>query len=95
MVSIIGIITPVMRKKHQGTLQAILSRPSRSDIKWADIESLLVALGAEIQERKGSRVAIVLNDIVAIFHRPHPRKEADKGSVASMRRFLKEAGITA
>ena len=95
MVSIIDIITPVMRKKHQGTLQAILSRPSRSDIKWADIESLLVALGAEIQERKGSRVAIVLNDIVAIFHRPHPRKEADKGSVASMRRFLKEAGITA
>jgi len=95
MVSIIGIIAPVMRKKHQGTLQAILSRPSRSDIKWADIESLLVALGAEIQERKGSRVAIVLNDIVAIFHRPHPRKEADKGSVASMRRFLKEAGITA
>ena len=95
MVSIIGIITPVMRKKHQGTLQAILSRPSRSDIKWADIESLLVALGAEIQERKGSRVAIVLNDIVAIFHRPHLRKEADKGSVASMRRFLKEAGITA
>ncbi|WP_363318184.1 hypothetical protein [Nostoc sp. NMS4] len=29
----------------------------------------------------------------AIFHRPHPEKETDKGAVKSMRRFLTEAGI--
>ena len=95
MIALFDTINPVMRKKHQGALQAIFSKPSRSDIEWSEVESLLVALGAEIQERKGSRVAIVLNDVVAIFHRPHPRKEVDKGSVASIRRFLKEAGITA
>lgn len=34
------------------------------------------------------------NDVKAIFHRPHPRKEAKKGAVVSMRRFLTEAGVT-
>jgi len=36
---------------------------------------------------------IVLNDVRSVFHRPHPRKETDKGSVRSMRRFLTEAGV--
>jgi hypothetical protein len=29
----------------------------------------------------------------AVFHRPHPEKETDKGALKSVRRFLKEAGI--
>lgn len=82
-----------MRKKHLRTLEAIFKRPTRSGIPWTDIESLLAACGADIEERSGSRVAIELNDVIAIFHRPHPRKEADKGTVASMRRFLNEARI--
>ncbi|MGA2593932.1 MAG: hypothetical protein ABSH32_28860 [Bryobacteraceae bacterium] len=28
-----------------------------------------------------------------MFHRPHPRKEADRGAVAALRRFLEQAGI--
>ncbi|MDE0218784.1 MAG: type II toxin-antitoxin system HicA family toxin [Spirochaetaceae bacterium] len=58
-----------------------------------DIENLLRACGADFEERTGSRVAIILNDVLAIFHRPHPRKETDKGSVASVRRFLMAAGF--
>ena len=54
---------------------------------------MFVACGAGIEERAGSRVVIELNDVIAVFHRPHPRKEADKGSVASVRRFLTEAGV--
>jgi len=30
----------------------------------------------------------------AVFHRPHPQKETDKGALKSVRRFLKETGIT-
>ncbi len=69
------------------------SRPTQANIKWDDVESLLKAFGAHIEERKGSRVAMELNDVVAIFHRPHPEKEIDKGAVASIRRFFKEAGV--
>ena len=36
---------------------------------------------------------IALNDIRAVFHRPHPRKETDKGAVAAMRHFLIEVGV--
>ena len=55
--------------------------------------SLLLACGAYIEERAGSRLAVELNDTRAIFHRPHPRQDTDKGTIASMRRFLVEAGI--
>ena len=67
--------------------------PTLSNINWGDIESLLLACGAEISEGRGSRVRIALNGVRAVFHRPHPRKETDKGAVVSMRRFLAEAGV--
>ena len=62
-------------------------------IKWADIEALLVALGAELSEGSGSRIRITLNGVRAVFHRPHPQPTTDKGAVKSMRRFLTQAGI--
>jgi hypothetical protein len=82
-----------MRRKHVQTFDAIFSEPIQSGILWRDIEVMLEALGAEITERRGSRVCISLNGIDAVFHRPHPRKETNKGAVNSMRRFLKEAGV--
>ncbi len=54
---------------------------------------MLRHLGAELSEGRGSRVRIFLNGVRAVFHRPHPQKETDKGAFASMRRFLVEAGI--
>ena len=54
---------------------------------------MLAALGADISEGSGSRVRISLNGVDAVFHRPHPRKETDKGSMKSMRRFLKQASV--
>ena len=83
-----------MNKKYRKTLQAIFEDPVRSSILWSDIERLLVALGAEISEGSGSRVRIALRGVRAVFHRPHPQKETNKGAVVSMRRFLNEAGVT-
>ena len=82
-----------MDKKNKTTLAAIFEDPVRSDILWADIENLLYALGAEIAEGRGSRLRVALTDVRAVFHRPHPRKVTDKGSVKSMRRFLIAAGV--
>jgi HicA toxin of bacterial toxin-antitoxin, len=65
----------------------------RPNILWTDIEALLVNLGAEISEGSGSRIRVELHGIRAVFHRPHPRKETDRGAVASVRRFLQEAGV--
>lgn len=82
-----------MQRKHRRTLEAIFTQPERSNIAWKDIESLFVALGADVSEGRGSRVRVALNDVRAVFHRPHPQKETDKGAVKSVRRFLSEAGI--
>ncbi len=82
-----------MRSKHRATLKAIFVDPARSNILWSDIEAMLVAAGAEIGQGRGSRVRVSLNDVDAVFHRPHPRKETDKGAVKSVRRFLVEAGV--
>jgi hypothetical protein len=36
---------------------------------------------------------IALNGIRAVFHRPHPARETDKGALISMRKFLENAGV--
>ncbi len=82
-----------MNKKHQRTLASIYQSPVRANISWDDVEKMLVELGAEIDEGSGSRVRIALNDVRAVFHRPHPQKETDKGAVKDLRRFLTEAGV--
>ena len=82
-----------MNRKNRNTLAAILEDPVRSDIPWDDIEGLFRTLGAEITEGRGSRVRVALKGILAVFHRPHPRKVTDKGSVKSVRRFLIAAGV--
>jgi hypothetical protein len=81
-----------MQSKHQRTLEAIFAKPVRANITWNDIEGLFIAVGAEVTEGSGSRVRVALNDVRAVFHRPHPHKETDKGALKSVQRFLKEAG---
>jgi len=79
--------------KHQKTLEAVFEKPERANILWRDIEALLIALGAEITDGNGSRRRVALKGVRAVFHRPHPRKETDKGAVKSVRRFLEAAGV--
>lgn len=82
-----------MNRKQQATLDAIFARPTKADIRWSAIESLVRALGGDVSERAGSRVAITLNELTAVFHRPHPRPETKKGAVDAVRQFLTNAGV--
>lgn len=83
-----------MNAKHRKTLQAVFHHPPLANIPWTDIESMLSALGAEISEGNGSRVRIALNGVRAVFHRPHPQKETDRGAIRSLQRFLTEAEVS-
>ena len=83
-----------MKRKHRKTLELIFSRPVNGNIKWRTIESLLIELGAEVSEREGSRIGIRLFGDRRVFHRPHPSPDTDKGAVSSIRKWLKENGVT-
>ena len=82
-----------MNSRQQATLSAIFDEPTRANIAWSEIESLFRALGAALSEGGGSRVRVALNGVRAVFHRPHPEKETDRGAVRSVRDYLTEAGV--
>jgi hypothetical protein len=67
--------------------------PTSGNVKWRAIEALFTELGAEISEREGSRIAVVLFGEVRVFHRPHPSPNTDKGALASVRRWLEQHGV--
>lgn len=83
----------MVSSKHARTLAAVFANPVRPDIRWADIEALFRALGADIEQGSGSRVRIALNGRRMTFHEPHPQPTIIKDAVRSVRRFLLEAGI--
>ncbi|SLM32451.1 HicA protein [Desulfamplus magnetovallimortis] len=82
-----------LNSKHAKTLRKIYEKPTHANIVWTDIINLLEACGADIFQRQGSRVCIKLGNQRAVFHSPHPQKEAVKGAVNDIRAFLKKAGI--
>ena len=82
-----------MQRKHQRTLALIFSRPVSGSIKWRDIEALLLALGAEVTEREGSRVGVKVFGDRRVFHRPHPSPDTDKAAVESVRKWLENNGV--
>jgi hypothetical protein len=82
-----------MRRKHLRTLEAIFGRPVSANIQWREIEALFRELGAQIDERQGSRVEVFLFGEVRGFHWPHPRPDTDKGAVASIRAWLESYGV--
>jgi len=82
-----------MNRKQQRILDAVFTTPTRANIKFSDIEKLLVSLGAIRVEGDGSRVSFELNERQTFAHRPHPNKEAKKYQVEAFREFLRLAGV--
>jgi hypothetical protein len=82
-----------MNSKHRKTLAAIFKDPVPASLEWADIESLLVAVGCEVIEGSGSRVRFACRGVVASFHRPHPEKEAKRYQVRDARDYLTKLGV--
>jgi hypothetical protein len=83
-----------VNSKQRATLEKVFATPTRSDIPWSDIESMVEAVGATVQQRRGSRVSFSLNGVVAVFHEPHPQRQAPQATVRGVRDFLGQAGVT-
>jgi HicA toxin of bacterial toxin-antitoxin, len=82
-----------MKRAHVKTLELIFARPVSANVRWTDIEALFLELGAIVNEREGSRIAVVLFGQVQVYHHPHPRPTTDKGAIASIRKWLESNGV--
>ena len=82
-----------MNSRQRKTLSAIFETPTRADVEWSAIESLLRALGAEIKQGSGSRVRFMLGGDSIVLHEPHPESTLDPAAVKAARTFLVRVGI--
>ena len=82
-----------MNAAQRKALTAIFERPTRSDVRWATVESLIAGLGGTVSEGRGSRVRFRLGERVATFHGPHPKRVTGKATLEDVRRFLENAGV--
>ena len=83
-----------MKSKHKKTLTAIFTTPTRANIKFNDIESLIIALGGEVREGAGSRVMLEISGKRLYAHHPHPGKEAKRYIVEKIRKWLISSEVT-
>ena len=82
-----------MRLRHRRTLERIFASPTPSDIRWAEVESLLRAVDVEITERAGARVLLRKEGERMVVHRPHPRPELLRSVVRRIAGFLDTIGV--
>ena len=82
-----------MKTRHGKTLKTIFCKPTLASIVFSDIEALIVALGGEIVEGGGLRMAFILNGKRMNAHRPHPGKEAKRYQVENLRDWFITMGI--
>jgi hypothetical protein len=67
--------------------------PRPSNLRWAEIEALLVHHGAQVKKGSGSAIVISLKGKKGFFHRPHPGDKADKGAIENALELLRQARI--
>jgi hypothetical protein len=77
-----------LNSRQRATLEDIFSRPTKPNIRWSDVRNLLLALGVEVSQGRGSRVRLHYAGVALVLHRPHPKPEMVKGAVEDLREFL-------
>lgn len=77
-------------KKHLKTLEAIQRHPVPANIKYQDFEAMIIAMGYERHLDGGSQVTFTKGARQYMYHRPHPRKDVDKGALADFNRHYQE-----
>jgi hypothetical protein len=82
-----------LNSHQRKTLYRVLASPAAAGIRFADIESLLGALGFEVTEGKGSRVRFDLKGEQWHTHRPHPGGETKRYQVRDLQELFQRLGI--
>ena len=82
-----------MRRRHRRTLERMQASPTPADIRLAEIESLMTALGVSLVERAGFRVQMTKGTESIVVQRPHPRPETRRDTVRDILKFIEGIGV--
>ncbi len=80
-----------MNHHHAKVLQALFAHPVSANIDFKQVVHVLEALGAEVENRSGNRVAVTLAGHTAAF--THAKHSLPKEEVEQIRKFLETCGI--
>ena len=82
-----------MNSNHQKTLKSLFDNPVKKNIKWTDVEKLIIGVHGQITQGDGSRVRIVLGEQSLNIHTPHPHKELKPYQIRAIRKLFTEQGL--
>jgi hypothetical protein len=83
-----------MNNKHKKTLTKLLTRPILSNVKFDDVDKLLIALDLERIEASGSRITYKFDeDNFITLHKPHPNNEIKRYVVKKLQILLFNIGV--
>lgn len=80
-----------MNHRHRKTLAALFAHPVSANIDFKEVVHVLEELGAEIDNKAGSRIGVKLNGHSAAFH--HANHSTPVEEVAQIRKFLTTCGV--
>lgn len=80
-----------MNHRHRKVLHALFAHPISANIDFREVEHVLKELGAEIDNKSGSRIGVTLKGHTAAFH--HASHALPKEEVMQLKKFLEKCGI--
>lgn len=80
-----------MNHKHRKILHSIFAHPIAANLSMREVQNIFKDLGADIEERHNSRIAVTLNGHTVLFH--HAAHNLPKQEVIQIRRFLEDSEI--
>ncbi len=80
-----------MNSNQQKTLKSLFDNPVMKNIKWTDVEKLIIGVQGRISQGDGSR--IVIGEQSLNIHTPHPHKELKPYQIRAIRKLFIEQGL--
>ena len=80
-----------MNHKHRKILHTLFAHPISGNISLKQVESASQELGAGIEERQHSKIAVKLNGHTVVFH--HAKHNLLKQAVQQIKKFIVDCGI--
>ena len=80
-----------MNHRHRKTLHSLFTHPVSANIDPKSVEAVFKELGAEIEERHGSKFAVTLSGHTVLFG--HAHHALPTSEVREVRKFLEQCDV--